>query len=747
MSITYNEISKTFHLQAKDTSYVMGILETGDLLHLYWGKKIREDVDLSHLIRYEERGMEPYLSSEKKGLSLDMLCQEYPSYGHTDFRLPAYQIEQENGSRITHLKYKSHRIMKGKEKLEGLPSTYIEDKSEAETLKIRLVDEVIDLEVILSYTVYEEFDVITRSVEFINNGDQNFKLERALSASVDFRDDKFELLQLSGAWIRERHIKKRPLVQGVQAIESNRGASSPYQNPFIALLRDNTDEYRGEVYGFSLLYSGNFLAQVEVNHFKQTRVTMGINPFDFSWLLEAKESFQTPEAVMVYSDSGINKMSQTYHKLYRTRLVRGKYRDKIRPILINNWEATYFDFNEEKLLELAQTSSELGIELFVLDDGWFGKRNDDTSSLGDWSVDEDKLPNGLESLGEKINNLGMDFGLWFEPEMVSPDSQLYRNHPDWTIHLPDRRSSESRNQLVLDLSREDVCNYIIKVVSNILESAPISYVKWDMNRHMTEIGSAKLSTYQQKETAHRYILGLYRILEELTDHFPDILFESCSSGGGRFDPGMLYYMPQTWTSDDTDAVERLKIQYGTSIVYPLNTMGAHISAVPNHQTGRITSLDMRGDVAMFGNLGYELDVTKLTQEEKMAIKEQIVEYKEVRELIQKGEFYRLRSPFAGNETAWMVVSQDKKEAYIGYYRVLAEPNPGYYRLRLKGLDPEMDYRIVDSEEVHGGDELMYVGFNLPEFFNGITPDAAKMGGDFQSSVWRLKAVNDQHKSN
>ena len=745
MVIFYNKSQNIFHLQAKDTSYVIKILKSGHLGHVYWGAQIKKDRDLSHLIRHKERILEPYLSPEDEefhdeSYSLDMIPQEYPAYGHTDYRQPAYHVELENGSRISDLRYQSHKIKQGKEELAGLPATYVEDENEAETLKIKLKDEVTNLEVVLSYTVYEKFSAITRSAKFINKGQENINLNRVLSASVDFNEADFELLQLSGSWSRERHLKRRELEHGIQSIESTRGASSPYQNPFLALVNKNTTEEQGQAYGFSLVYSGNFLGQVQVNHFDQTRVNLGINPFDFNWLLEPTDSFQTPEVVMVYSNKGLNQMSQTYHKLYRTRLARGKYRDKVRPILVNNWEATYFDFNEDKLLDLAETASELGVELFVLDDGWFGKRDDDRSSLGDWFVDERKLPNGLDSLGNKIEELDMDFGLWFEPEMISPDSELYRTHPDWCIHVPERGRSRGRHQLILDLSRKEVQDKLITMLSDILENAPISYVKWDMNRHMTEIGSADLPPERQKELPHRYILGLYRILEELTTKFSDILFESCASGGGRFDPGMLYYMPQTWTSDDTDAVERLKIQYGTSIVYPLSSMGAHVSAVPNHQTGRITSLDMRGDVAKFGMFGYELDLTEMTDEEKEIIKEQIADYKEIRELIQTGEFYRLISPFTGegNMTAWMVVAEDKSEAYVGCYRVLAKPNPKFYNLELKGLDPEQKYQIVGSDEIHGGDELMYAGLNLPAMFNGI--DLSNMKGDFQSYVWRLKVI-------
>ena len=433
---------------------------------------------------------------------------------------------------------------------------------------------------------------------------------------IDFNKDGYDFMQLSGSWGRERHVERIALNTGNKSIESRRGASGHQQNPFIALLSRDANEEHGEVYGFSLVYSGNFLAQAEIDQYNTTRISMGINPFGFSWLLESGETFQTPEVVMVYSSEGIGKMSRIYHKLYRTRLCRGKFRDTVRPVLVNNWEATYFDFNAEKIEDIAKVGKQLGIELFVLDEGWFGKRDNDKTTLGDWVVDKNKLPKGLEYLANRVNKLGMQFGLWFEPEMISPDSDLYRAHPDWCIHVPNRTRSKARTQLILDLSRKGVCDYIITSVSSILKSAPISYVKWDMNRNMTEIGSLLLPAERQRETAHRYMLGLYSVMNSITTSFPNILFESCSGGGGRFDPGILFYMPQTWASDNTDAVERLKIQFGTSIVYPVSTIGSHVSAVPNHQVYRHTSLKMRGDVAMSGNFGYELDLTKFSIEEK-----------------------------------------------------------------------------------------------------------------------------------
>ncbi|WP_079422348.1 alpha-galactosidase [Clostridium oryzae] len=729
MSIAFNELEKTFNLQSKNTSYVLQIHRDGYLVHLYWGKKIKK-VNAEELLALTGRGsFSPNPNPEDNELSLDTLPQEYPAYGNSDFRAPAYCIQLENGSTITDLRYESFTIKKGKTTLEGLPATYVESDDEAETLEITLADPLIKLKVVLSYTVYKDYDVITRNVKFINKGTSNLKLLRALSMSLDFDSNNYDFLHLHGAWARERHVERTSLLNGTQSIESRRGASSHAHNPFIALLsKDATEDY-GDVYGFSLVYSGNFLAQAEVDQYYTTRVSIGINPFDFSWLLEPEQSFQTPEAVMVYSSNGLGEMSRTYHKLYRTRLCRGKFRDKTRPILVNNWEATYFNFNAEKIESIAKAGKELGIELFVLDDGWFGKRDNDDCSLGDWVVDAKKLPNGLDTLAKHVNELGLQFGLWFEPEMVSPDSDLYRRHPDWCLHVPDRIRSQARKQLVLDLSREDVCDYIVRSVCDILKSAPISYVKWDMNRNMTEIGSENLPRERQRETAHRYILGLYKVIDRITSKFPNVLFESCSGGGGRFDPGMLFYMPQTWTSDNTDAVERLKIQYGTSIVYPISTMGAHVSAIPNHQVHRNTSLKMRGDVAMSGNFGYELDLTKFTDKEKEVVKEQITHYKKLRELIQFGDFYRLLNPFKGNEAAWMVVSTDKTQAFAVYFRVLALPNAAIRKLQLKGLDSTKEYSVSHKSVTFGGDELMYSGLSIPE-----------LQGDYQSVVWTLKSI-------
>ena len=728
MAIVYDASSKTFNLSTSKTSYVLKVLGSNHVAHVYWGKKIKAK-NLDYVLRSKNWGSFLTNTDNIDDFMLEMTPQEYPGYGSTDLRTPAVELQFSDGTSATDFRYESHNIYSGKNKLNDLPATYVEDENEAMTLELTLVDSLKNVKLILSYSVFEEFDAITRSVKIINESNEDVNINRVLSANVDFRDSDYELLQLSGAWARERHIIRKEIRSGSQSIESRRGSSSHAQNPFMALVRKDTTEQHGEVYGFSLIYSGNFLANVEVDMYENARAQIGINPFDFTWFLKSKEEFIAPEAVLVYSNEGLTGMSHIYHNLYGKRLARGEHRDKIRPILINNWEATYFDFNETSIKNIAKEASNLGMELFVLDDGWFGKRNNDDCSLGDWFVNEEKIKGGLGKLSKEINDMGLQFGLWFEPEMVCPVSELYEKHPDWCIHIPGRIRSEARMQLILDLSRDDVCDYIIETLSKVLSSASISYVKWDMNRNMTEIGSAKLQPERQRELPHRYMLGLYRIMEELTTAFPHILFESCSGGGGRFDPGMLYYMPQTWTSDNTDAIERLKIQYGTSLVYPNVSMGCHVSAIPNHQVHRMTPLNTRGVVAMSGNFGYELDITKLSDEEKEMIKEQIKNYKEIRETIQFGDYYRLSSPFEDNDVAWMFVSKDKKEVVVSFVRQSALPHPKFESLKLVGLEEDASYEVVGENKVFGGDELMYVGLNVPQLV-----------GDYDAKMWVLRKI-------
>lgn len=740
MPIIYNEKTREFHLYNQEISYIIKILDNDQPGQLYYGKRLTHREDFSHLFEYAMRDMSPYAFEENSTFSLENIKQEYPTFGCGDMRFPAYEIERENGSHVVEFVYKEHKIYNGKPKLEGLPATYVESDDEAQTLELVLEDTSINTRIVLLYTIYEAFPVIARSVRFECDSDEKITLLSAMSACVDLPDKDYEMIDLAGVWARERHVRRHKLDYGIQSIYSMRGCSSYQFNPFLALARENADEFQGQVYGFSLVYSGNFLAQTEVDNYDTARVLMGIHPNGFKWTLEKGESFQTPEMVMVYSEAGLNGMSQTFHKLYRTRLARGTWRDKVRPILINSWEAFYFDFDAPKLLGLADVAADLGMELFVLDDGWFGKRDDSTSSLGDWYPNEEKLKGTLKELAEKINAKGLKFGLWIEPEMTNKDSDLYRAHPDWILAEQGKRICHSRTQYVLDFSKKEVREYIGDMLENLLAEVPVSYIKWDMNRTFSEVFSNGNDREYQGKVCHKYILGVYELYERLTSRFPHVLFESCASGGARFDPGMLYYAPQGWTSDDTDAIERLKIQYGTSMVYPVSCMGSHVSASPNHQTNRVTPLETRADVAYFGTFGYELDLLKLGEEDKAEIRRQIAFMKEKRDLIQKGTFYRLKSPFEGNETAWMIVSEDQKKALVGYYRVMQPVNVGFKRLKLKGLKEDTCYKVSGYAYDCYGDELMQVGMILSDSASGVWKKGVNDKGDFQAEVFEIVAV-------
>ena len=740
MPIIYNEKTREFHLYNQEISYIIKILDNDQPGQLYYGKRLIHREDFSHLFEYAMRDMSPYAFEGNSTFSLENIKQEYPTFGCGDMRFPAYEIERENGSHVVEFVYKEHKIYNGKPKLEGLPATYVESDDEAQTLELVLEDTSINTRIVLLYTIYEAFPVIARSVRFECDSDEKITLLSAMSACVDLPDKDYEMIDLAGVWARERHVRRHKLDYGIQSIYSMRGCSSYQFNPFLALARENADEFQGQVYGFSLVYSGNFLAQTEVDNYDTARVLMGIHPNGFKWTLGKGESFQTPEMVMVYSEAGLNGMSQTFHKLYRTRLARGTWRDKVRPILINSWEAFYFDFDAPKLLGLADAATDLGMELFVLDDGWFGKRDDSTSSLGDWYPNEEKLKGTLKELAEKINAKGLKFGLWIEPEMTNKDSDLYRAHPDWLLAEQGKRICHSRTQYVLDFSKKEVREYIGDMLENLLAEVPVSYIKWDMNRTFSEVFSNGNDREYQGKVCHKYILGVYELYERLTSRFPHVLFESCASGGARFDPGMLYYAPQGWTSDDTDAIERLKIQYGTSMVYPVSCMGSHVSASPNHQTNRVTPIETRADVAYFGTFGYELDLLKLGEEDKAEIRRQIAFMKEKRDLIQKGTFYRLKSPFEGNETAWMIVSEDQKKALVGYYRVMQPVNVGFKRLKLKGLKEDTCYKVSGYAYDCYGDELMQVGMILSDSASGVWKKGVNDKGDFQAEVFEIVAV-------
>ena len=741
-SILFNEECRQFHLTNGDVSYIFRVAEDGKLLQLYYGATVPER-DYSYLVELQHRPMTTYRKEGDLRYSLEHVRQEFPEYGTTDFRHPSICLRQKNGSRVTDFVYVSHQMVDGKPALEGLPATYTETQTEAKTLILTLRDAVTKVEVQLFYTIFTDWPVIARSNKVINQGRETCYLESLASLSLDLLDADFDWLQLSGAWARERHIKERPLQQGIQSIESTRGISSPHHNPFVALKRAETTEFSGQVLGAALVYSGNFLIQAEVDTYDVTRLQLGINPFGFEWKLAAGQSFTSPEALLVYSEQGLNGMSQVFHQLFRQRLARGYWRERARPVLINNWEATYFDFSENQLLDLAEKAQQVGVELFVLDDGWFGQRTNDRAGLGDWFVNPERLPQGLGSLAERIHILGMKFGLWFEPEMVNKDSQLYRTHPDWLLAVPDRQPRHGRNQFVLDYSRPEVVNEIFERLSAILEEAQLDYIKWDMNRPLTDVFSAAWPADQQGEIFHRYVLGVYDLYERLTSRYPSLLFESCSSGGGRFDPGMLYYAPQAWTSDDSDAIERLKIQYGTSLLYPLSSMGAHVSIAPNHQTNRVTPLKTRGNVAFFGSFGYELDLNQLSPEELAEVREQIAFYKRHQELIHNGTFYRLQSPFKGDgQTAWMVVSQDQNTALLGTFKVLNQVNRSHQRLQLKGLAADKVYRL--EGRTYTGAELMRVGLVTTDASSGqlLEDSEQKPSYDFDSRLWLFEAEDE-----
>ena len=736
MPISWDPQAQQFHLRSDSISYVMRVLDNGWLGHLYFGTPLADGAVYSYLGPKDFFGF-----SNRLG---EPVALEYPTGGSGDYRIPALAVEHGDGSTVLDLRYKSHRLISGKPALAGLPSTYVEVGGEAETLEVVLADNVSGLEVELRYTLYRSRPLVVRGARIVNKGSAPLIIRTAMSASLDVPDADWTLITLDGEWARERHVDRARLRPGRQSVGSNRGTSSSQHNPFVALARPSTTEDRGEVIGVSLVYSGNFVAEVEAESFGTARVRVGINPEGFSWLVEPGAAFETPEAILVYSASGLDEMSQAYHDLYRTRLARGAWRDKPRPILLNSWEAAYFDFDEERLLQIASSAQDLGIELFVVDDGWFGRRDDDTTSLGDWQPDPRKLPGGLETLGAKVEALGMRLGLWIEPEMISRASRLYEAHADWQIAIPTRPKTEHRNQHVLDMSRPEVVDYLFDTLSSVLGSAPISYVKWDMNRTITEPFSPTLPAWRQGEFMHRYILGVYSLYDRLTKAFPGILFESCAGGGARFDPGILAFAPQGWTSDNTDAADRIGIQFGTSMVYPVSSMGAHVSAVPNHQTGRTTPLSTRAGVAFFGAFGYELDPTKLPDDEKVQIREQVVFYKRWRELLQFGRFHRLRSPFEGdgNDSAWMSVAPDRRTAIVGFYQVLSRVNNGPRRLPLRDLDPSASYRVSvwpEPETVPvpvlklGGDVLMAAGLAL----EATRISAAQ--GDFHARIYVLEA--------
>ncbi len=709
MAITVKD--KIFNLETKNTLYQMKVDRFGVLNHLWYGEKT--DCCMDYLLDYPDAGFSGniYEAENERTYSLNTLPQEYSTSGVGDFRISAISVTHEDGSNALDLRVREYQIKEGKYEIPGLPAVYAKE-DEAETLEITLKDTATEAEVILKYGVFEKEDVITRSVVVKNSGKTPIVINKVHSMCLDIPYGDWEWMHFYGRHTMERQAERVPVLHGISESSSSRGTSSHHQNPAVLLCEKDCTETNGHCIGAALMYSGGFQAQVEKDQLEQIRLVMGIHPDTFEWILEAGEAFYTPEVILSCSTTGFAKLSQNFHHIIRNHVCRGTYQLSSRPVLINNWEATYFDFNEEKILNIARQASKLGIDMMVLDDGWFGKRDDDCSGLGDWFVNEKKLNGGLKALVEKINAMGMKFGLWFEPEMVSEDSDLYRNHPDWAIQIPGRKPMRSRYQLVLDMSNPEVVDYLYGVMSAILRENHIEYVKWDMNRSISDWYTATLSRGRQMEMPHRYVLGLYELLEKLTSEFPDVLFEGCSGGGGRFDAGMMYYCPQIWCSDDTDAHERTFIQYGTSFFYPTSTVGSHVSAVPNHQTGRITSIETRGVVAMAGSFGYELDLNQLSEEEKAVVAKQVTHYKEYQSLIYNGDYYRLANPFEDGMSAWSWISEDKKTILVQGVLFRAKPNVLRKTLRLMGLEAKKNYKIAGTEEVYTGVALMSGGVLL-----------------------------------
>ncbi len=709
MSIRYNEDSRIFELHTCNSTYLIGITPEDYVGHIYYGQRLNH-ADAYYLLRTDEPPFTPSVNEREKLSFLNSFPMEYPTGGVGDFRESCLDIRNENGQMGSELFYYGHHIHPGKPLIPGLPTSF-GNEDEVTTLEIICRDELLGIRVILCYSVFEKEDVITRSVDVTNESSRQLKLEKVYSACLDMDNQDYEMITLCGAWGRERQMERRRIGHGKQSVGSTRGESSHQENPFFALVTPETTNRQGSVYAMNFIYSGNFLAQAQVSEFNQVRMTMGIHADHFGWNLRSGETFYAPEVVMTYSSEGLGKMTRSFHDFYRKHLIRSPYKDRKRPILINNWEATYFDFNTDKLLAIAREAKAAGIEMLVMDDGWFGKRKDDSSSLGDWTVNEEKLPGGVKYLAEQVNEIGLKFGIWFEPEMVSKDSELYRNHPEWVIHIEGRVGTMSRAQYVLDLSNPDVRDYIYESVAGVLRSAPVSYVKWDMNRMLSDLGSAYLAMEAQEELSHRYVLGVYELQERLITEFPDLLLENCSAGGARFDPGMLYYSPQIWCSDDMDPVERLKIQEGTALVYPLSTMGAHIGACPNHTVGRNTPFETRGNVALMGTFGYELDITKLSPEEKAMIPGQVAMYHKYNDLVREGDYYRIASYAEnGKYDCWMVVAKDQSEALVEYTQVFGEPNAHSRKVLLEGLDSDAIYELEGTGEMYSGDILMKGGF-------------------------------------
>lgn len=728
MNIKYHEESRVFQLDTPHSTYLLAVVDVeGFLAQAYYGEKIDEPI--TYTLRLDEAPFVPSKNNRDRLSFYDALPMAYPTHGIGDFREDCLSVRTKSGHARLKLSYSSHIITQGKPKLDGLPATFAQD-DQAMTLQITLTDQAVGAEVILSYSVFADTDAIASSVNVRNLSSEPLWLEKILSGCMELPSGDYDMISLHGSWARERHMERRRIGHGYQGVYSKRGSSGHQDHPFLALMEPSATQTSGNVYAMHFVYSGNYMAQAEKNQFDAVRCVMGIHPEDFCFKLEPNEQFQSPEMVRTFSATGLDGMTHALHDLYRKHIIRSPYLHKKRPILINNWEATYFNFDADKLFSIAEEAYSLGIEMLVMDDGWFGKRTSDNMSLGDWTPTASKFPGGMEALVSRVNGLGMKFGIWFEPEMISPDSDLYREHPEWAIGVPGSVTGLARNQYVLDYSRDDVIDHIYAKMEKVLRSANIEYVKWDMNRPMADLGSAALSAQAQGELSHRYMLGVYKLQERLITDFPDLLLENCAGGGGRFDPGMLYYSPQIWCSDDTDAIERLSIQEGTALIYPLSAIGAHVSDCPNHTVGRTTPFMTRGNVALMGTFGYELDVNRIPQSDKEMIPAQVALYHKHADLIREGNYYRLAS-FRENHwfDAAMVVSEDRSEALVFHVQVLGRANARSNSIMPRGLEPTLRYEVVGEELTALGSTLMRAG--LP---------VKGMHGDFCSKLIHLKSI-------
>lgn len=726
MPIYFYPEKRIFKLDTADSSYIFKIFQENYLVHLYYGKKIPD----TNLTKFHDRCVNASFSARnanwgEAGPSVDVMPMEYATNGCGDMRITGLQVRNADGNASTDIRYISHNIYNGKPKLPGLPALYANTDDECTTLEIKAFDKVTGLEATLFYTVFEKYSAMTRSVAVKNTSKKAMEIEKIMSFTLDLPTCDYDLYTLWGRHNYERTTEIRRLAHGIQGVTSRRGSSSHNQNPFMALLREGASEDYGDAYGFNLVYSSNHRCEIEVDFNGSSRVIMGIDDSDFGWHLTPGETFYSPEAVLVYSSEGLGGMSRTFHKLYNTNLVRGEWKNKKRPLLINNWEGTHMNFDDDKLLDIAKWAADIGIEMLVMDDGWFGKRNDDKCALGDWIVNEEKLKGGLGHLIERVKALGLKFGIWYEPEMISPDSDLYRAHPDWCIHVPGRETSLGRTQYVIDMTREDVRDYLFNIMCDVLGNNDIDYIKWDFNRNISEAGSALLPPERQKEFFHRFILGTYDLMDRIVKRFPHLLFENCSGGGGRYDPGMMYYSPQIWCSDNTDSIGRLDIQFGSSLCYPASVQGAHVSA------SRRTNYNTKKDVAMWGSFGYELDPAKISEEDKAVIRTQIAGYHKYYDLIHNGDLYRLIPTWADPyKAAWQFVSEDKTQAMVTVVRKHHVRDDSLF-VRLKGLDPDTYYRCEENDEVYSGALLMYAGMNLTFAVNR---------GDGQSLALHFEAI-------